>query len=101
MGRRFNVAGGCFWACATNVMGDAMNEQLKAFAEEAGCFETMFELKELMDGENELKQFAKLVHQAAMEEAAKICDELNYNGITPLGCAAAIRNRAEEYLQND
>ena len=82
-------------------MGNAMNEQLKAFAEEAGCFETRFGPKELMGGESELKQFAKLVHQAAMEEAAKICDELNYNGITPLGCAAAIRNRAEEYLENE
>jgi len=82
-------------------MGDAMNKQLKTFAEKANCFETRFEPKELMGGENELKQFAKLVHQAAMEEAAKICDELNYNNMNSLHCAAAIRNRAEEYLENE
>ena len=72
-----------------------MNKQLKAFAKEAG-----FD-KHHVEHDTRIKEFAKLVHQAAMEEAAKICDELNYNGITPLGCAAAIRNRAEEYLENE
>ena len=31
-----------------------MNKQLKTFAEEAGCFETMHGPKELMGGEKEL-----------------------------------------------
>jgi hypothetical protein len=26
MGRRFNVAGGCFWACSVYGMGDAMTK---------------------------------------------------------------------------
>ena len=43
-----------------------------------------------------LERFAELVRQDAMEEAAKICDELNYNGMNSLHCAQAIRNRAEE-----
>jgi hypothetical protein len=77
-----------------------MNERIKELAEQAG-------LEELGDSDwcslnhpdvraEHLERFAELVRQDAMEEAATICDGLNYNGIDPLGCAAAIRNRAEE-----
>lgn len=77
-----------------------MNERIKELAKQAG-----FDVEETTGGgdvwfdegwNTELvERFAELVRQDAMEEAATICDGLNYNGIDPLGCAAAIRNRAE------
>jgi cytosine/adenosine deaminase-related metal-dependent hydrolase len=68
-----------------------MNNQTMRLAVAAG----------FLDGDLELfpetiERFAELVRQDAMEEAAKICDELNYNGMNSLHCAQAIRNRAEE-----
>ena len=69
-----------------------MNEKLKEFAAQAG-----FNLSgDYHCDEYELEMFAELVRQDAMEEAAKICDQLNYNGMSSLHCAQAIRNRSEE-----
>ena len=74
-----------------------MNERLKELAEQAGAT-----IHKAMHGqaisflENDLERFAELVRQDAMEEAARICDELNYNGMNSLHCAQAIRNRSEE-----
>jgi len=76
-----------------------MNERLKELAVQAGAT-----VHKAMHGEaisfleNDLERLAELVRQDAMEEAARICDELNYNGMGSLHCAAAIRNRAEEDL---
>jgi len=50
--------------------------------------------------QEQLVLFADLVRQDALEEAAKICNELNYNGMNSLHCAQAIRNRAEEINEN-
>ena len=36
MGCRFNAASSCFWACPVYGVGDAMNEQIKELAEQAG-----------------------------------------------------------------
>jgi len=72
-----------------------MNQQFKKLAIKAG-----FD-KHHVEHDTRIQEFVKLVHQAAMEEAAKICDELNYNGMNSLHCAAAIRNRSEEYLNNE
>ena len=69
---------------------------IKELAEQAGYLPDMFGIGHW--DMPECKRFAELVRQDAMEEAATICDGLNYNGIDPLGCAAAIRNRAEEEL---
>lgn len=71
-----------------------MNERTKELAEQAGITNTLGCFWQ--GGDHSLERFADLVRQDAMEEAASICDGLNYNGIDPLGCAAAIRNRAEE-----
>jgi len=78
-----------------------MNERIKELAEQAGMevdlvtggFAVWFS-----DGyyTDVIERFAELVRQDAMEEAAKICDQLNYNGMNSLHCAQAIRNRAEE-----
>lgn len=65
----------------------------KELAEQAGLFWQFSPAYEKC-----LERFADLVRQDAMEEAAKICDQLNYNGMGSLHCAAAIRNRAEEDL---
>lgn len=77
-----------------------MNERIKELAEQAGLIadgEDWFSAIQETDVRSiDLERFAELVRQDAMEEAATICDGLNYNGIDPLGCAAAIRNRAEE-----
>ena len=85
-----------------------MNERLKELAEQAGLMPMWVCVNEPTGSliikpinPETIKHFAELVHQTAMEEAAKICDELNYNGMNPLHCAAAIRNRAEEYLKNE
>ena len=51
-----------------------MNKQLKTFAEEAGCFETMHGPKELMGGEKELILFAELVRQDERKSCANILD---------------------------
>ena len=51
-----------------------MNKQLKTFAEEAGCFETMHGPKELIGGEKELILFAELVRQDERKSCAKILD---------------------------
>jgi hypothetical protein len=74
-----------------------MDKRIKELAEQAGLSKYM--TRELCP--TVIERFAELVRQDAMEEAAKICDELNYNGMNSLHCAAAIRNRAEEYLNND
>jgi len=82
-----------------------MDKRIKELAEQAGLhiannregralvFGNQAHVHVLFD---ELERFADLVRQDAMEEAAKICDELNYNGMNSLHCAQAIRNRAEE-----
>ena len=79
-----------------------MNEQIKELAVQAGL-----DAKEIRDDESltlyafeefDIEKFAELVRQDALEEAAKICDQLNYNGLNSLHCAAAIRNRSEEVL---
>lgn len=79
-----------------------MNKRLKELAEQAGLNAKEIRedgLQTLYAFENfDLERFAELVRQDAMEEAAKICDQLNYNGMGSLHCAAAIRNRAEEDL---
>jgi len=72
-----------------------MNDRTKELAEQAG-FEPMAGGYHGYDDNLEL--FAELIRQDAMEEAAKICDQLNYNGMNSLHCAQAIRNRAEEDL---
>ena len=72
-----------------------MNQQFKKLAIKAGFN------KHHVEHDTRIQEFVKLVHQIAMEEAAKICDELNYNGMNSLHCAAAIRNRAAEYLENE
>lgn len=72
-----------------------MNERLKELAEQAG-FQEYFLGNGYIVRDQELERFADLVRQDAMEETAKICDELNYNGMNSLHCAQAIRNRAEE-----
>jgi len=71
---------------------------VKELAFEAGFTITPCGLFEAED--TNLERFAELVRQDAMEEAAKICDELNYNGMNSLHCAQAIRNRAEEINEN-
>lgn len=72
-----------------------MNERIKELAEQAGI-EYSSQWTYWTAYGQDLERFAELLRQDAMEEAASICDGLNYNGIDPLGCAAAIRNRAEE-----
>lgn len=70
-----------------------MNERTKELAEQAAL---LGPTSRVGNAHEAAERFAELVRQDAMEEAASICDGLNYNGIDPLGCAAAIRNRAEE-----
>jgi hypothetical protein len=72
-----------------------MNEKLKELAVQAGMEWDTHSWCWLANPPH-LERFAELVRQDAMEEAAKICDELNYNGMNSLHCAQAIRNRAEE-----
>jgi hypothetical protein len=78
-----------------------MKERIKELAEQAGIhYRTSTD--EFCEADTDgvplemMERFADLVRQDAMEEAAKICDELNYNGMNSLHCAQAIRNRAEE-----
>ena len=85
-----------------------MNEKLTNLAAKSGLLSMWICVNETNGNQiikpidpKTIKHFAKLVHQDAMEEAAKICDELNYNSMNSLHCAAAIRNRAEEYLENE
>jgi len=81
-----------------------MNERLRVLAEQAGFVTSHYSVGGIgwiwvSDGypiDNQLERFAALVRDDALEEAAKICDQLNYNGMNSLHCAQAIRNRAEE-----
>ena len=77
-----------------------MNNQNLQIAAQAGLQQRIDNPNEIWGYRADLERFAKLVRQAAMEEAAKICDELNYNGMNSLHCAQAIRNRAEEINEN-
>ena len=81
--------------------GADMNKRLEELAVQAGaelygCVGHENICVNGKDADNLMRVFAELVRQDAMEEAAKICDELNYNGMNSLHCAAAIRNRSEE-----
>lgn len=72
-----------------------MNGRTKELAEQAGLLGPSSRVGEEHQAAG---RFAELIRQDAMEEAAKICDQLNYNGMNSLHCAQAIRNRAEEDL---
>lgn len=80
-----------------------MNEQLKELAEQARLMPLWVCVSETTGSqifkpidEQAIEAFAELVRAYALEEAAKICDQLNCNNMNSLHCAAAIRNRSEE-----
>jgi hypothetical protein len=84
------------WIFSTFIGVNDMNKQNLQIAAQAGLQQRIDNPNEIWGYREDLQRFAELVRQNAMEEAAKICDELNYNGMNSLHCAQAIRNRAEE-----